>query len=353
MRFLIPLTFLYLLSCNQQGLGPKVIEDDFGPRPALQQYHDLSDVPADQLSGGAKMIPITTPLGDFKVWTKRIGNHPDVKVLLLHGGPGANHAYFECFDSYFPGAEIEYYYYDQLGSRLSDVPTDPSLWTIDRFVDEVEQVRKALNLTKDNFYILGHSWGGILGLEYALKHQDKMNGLIISNMMVSIPDYNKYADEVLGPQLNPDTLAAIKAYEAAGDFDNPGYINTITNNYYPRHVLRMPLDEWPEPVKRGFDRLNGQIYVGMQGPSEFGIRGEASLLNWDRRENLPEIKIPVLTIGGQFDTMDPDHMRDIAKEFPDGSHVHCPTGSHMSFYDDQQTYFEGLIKWINSVEQRK
>jgi len=191
MRLFPLLAFLALFSC-----GSKTIADDFGPRPALKHYHDLSDVPADQFSGGAKMIPISTPLGDFKVWTKRIGSNPNIKVLLLHGGPGANHAYFECFDSYFPGAEIEYYYYDQLGSRLSDVPTDPSLWTIDRFVDEVEQVRKALNLTKDNFYILGHSWGGILGLEYALKHQDKMNGLIISNMMVSITDYNKYADEV-------------------------------------------------------------------------------------------------------------------------------------------------------------
>lgn len=348
MRLLTALAFLSLFACNQAP----TIEDDFGPKPALKIYHDLSDSPTDQFSGGAKMIPITTPLGDFNVWTKRVGNNPDVKVLLLHGGPGANHAYFECFDSYFPGAGIEYYYYDQLGSRLSDVPTDPSLWTIDRFVDEVEQVRKALNLGKDNFYILGHSWGGILGLEYALKHQDKMNGLVISNMMVSVPDYNKYADEVLGPLLDPDTLAAIQAYEADEDFENPGYINTIMNNYYPEHVLRMPLAEWPEPVMRGFDKLNGQIYVGMQGPSEFGIRGEASLLTWDRRKDLPKVTIPVLTIGGQYDTMDPEHMREIASEFPDGSHVHCPEGSHMSFYDDQQTYFAGLIGWIREVEGR-
>ena len=179
-----------------------------------------------------------------------------------------------------------------------------------------------------------------------------MNGLIICNLMVSVPDYNTYADEVLGPLLDPDTLAAIQAYEAAGDFENPGYINTITNNYIPEHVLRMPLEEWPEPVMRGFDKLNGQIYVGMQGPSEFGIRGEASLLTWDRRKDLPKVTIPVLTIGGQYDTMDPEHMREIAAEFPDGSHVHCPKGSHMSFYDDQATYFQGLIGRIEAVEKR-
>ncbi len=318
--------------------------------PDLIGYHDFSDSPAEQLSGGARMIPITTPVGDFRVWTKRVGNNPDIKVLLLHGGPGANHAYFECFDSYFPGAGIEYYYYDQLGSRLSDVPTDTSLWTIDRFVDEVEQVRQALGLEKDNFYILGHSWGGILGVEYALKHQDKMNGLIISNMMMSVPDYNKYADEVLGPKLNPDTLAAIQAYEAAEDYTNPGYIITIVDNFYPEHVLRMPLKEWPEPVNRGFDKLNQQIYVGMQGPSEFGIRGNASLRNWDRTPDLNKITIPVLTIGGEYDTMDPEHMRRIAEDFPNGSHLHCPEGSHMSFYDDQQTYFTGLIEWLRKTE---
>jgi len=263
MRLLIVFTFFSLLACS----GPSTTAEPTDEGLSLSEYHNLSVAPSDQFSGGAKMIPITTPLGDFNVWTKRIGNNPDVKVLLLHGGPGANHAYFECFDSYFPGVGIEYYYYDQLGSRLSDVPTDPSLWTIDRFVDEVEQVRQALKLEKDNFYILGHSWGGILGLEYALKHQDKMNGLVISNMMVSVPDYNTYADEVLGPLLDPDTLAAIQAYEAAGDFDNPGYINTITNNYYPEHVLRMPLEEWPEPVMRGFDKLNGQISAHL-GPAE-------------------------------------------------------------------------------------
>jgi len=91
----------------------------------------------------------------------------------------------------------------------------------------------------------------------------------------------------------------------------------------------------------------------MQGPSEFGIRGEASLLSWDRRKDLGEITIPVLTIGGQYDTMDPEHMRDIATEFPNGSHVHCPNGSHFSFYDDQKIYFDGLIEWIIGVEAGK
>ncbi len=83
----------------------------------------------DVLAGGVRMIPIHTPKGDFRVWTKRVGNNPRIKVLLLHGGPGATHEYFEAADSFFPGASVEYYYYDQLGSAYSDQPKDTSCGT--------------------------------------------------------------------------------------------------------------------------------------------------------------------------------------------------------------------------------
>ena len=144
----------------------------------------------DRLSGGVKRVPIQTPKGEFTVWTKRVGNNPDAKVLLLHGGPGATHEYWEACDSFLPAAGIEYYYYDQLGSAYSDQPDDPDLWTIERFVDEVEQVRLALGLNRDNFFLAGHSWGGVLAIEYALRFQDNLKGLVISNMMASIPAYN-------------------------------------------------------------------------------------------------------------------------------------------------------------------
>ena len=93
----------------------------------------------DVLSGGVKLIPVETPKGTFRVWTKRVGNNPRVKLLLLHGGPGGTHEAFECFDSYLPGAGVEYYYYDQLGSAYSDQPNEPELWDTARFVEEVEQ----------------------------------------------------------------------------------------------------------------------------------------------------------------------------------------------------------------------
>ena len=135
------------------------------------------------------MVRVETPVGAFKVWTKRIGNNPALRVLLLHGGPGATHEYLEACDSYLPAAGIEYYYYDQLGSAYSDQPDEDSLWELDRFVDEVEQVRQALGLERDSFVLYGQSWGAILAIEYALAHPDSLKGLVISNMMSDVPAY--------------------------------------------------------------------------------------------------------------------------------------------------------------------
>jgi len=303
----------------------------------------------DVLSGGVRMIPVTTAKGDFRVWTKRVGNNPKAKLLLLHGGPAATHEYFEACDSYLPTAGIEYYYYDQLGSAYSDQPDDPELWEIDRFVDEVEQVRQALGLASDNFYLLGHSWGGILGIEYALKHQVHLKGLVISNMMASIPAYNEYASSVLMPAMDQAELAEIKRLEAVQEFENPRYMELLMQQHYVHHVLRMPIEQWPEPVSRAFNRLNRSIYVPMQGPSELGAIGR--LVNWDRSEDLDRISVPTLVVGARHDTMDPAHMEMMAGRLPNGRYLFCPNGSHMAMYDDQATYFQGLVAFIRDVEQ--
>ncbi len=294
------------------------------------------------------MIPISTPKGDFRVWTKRVGNNPSVKLLLLHGGPGATHEYFEASDSFLPAAGIEYYYYDQLGSAWSDQPDEPELWTIPRFVDEVEQVRIALGLGSDNFYLLGHSWGGMLAIEYALAHQEHLKGLVISNMMSSGPAYNAYAERVLMPSMDQGVLAEIKGYETTGTTDNPRYMELLNEHHYVHHVLRRPLDEWPDPVNRAFAAINQSIYVPMQGPSELGAGGV--LMTWDRTEDLTRITVPTLVIGAEHDTMDPAWMRMQASKFPRGSYLHCPDGSHMAMYDDQETYYAGLIDFIRNVE---
>src|SRR6476661_9337764 len=212
------------ISCRQQAATPATQND----------YFAITD--SGVQDGGVKVIPISTPKGTFNVWTKRFGNNPSIKLLLLNGGPGATHEYFECMENFLPAAGIEFIYYDQLGCGNSDNPKDTAMWDLPRYVEEVEQVRTALGLDKDNFYLLGHSWGGILALEYALKYQQHLKGLIISNMMASIPAYNEYAKAVLMPAMDQTALAEIKRLEAVGEHENPRYMELLIPHHYVEHV---------------------------------------------------------------------------------------------------------------------
>ncbi len=321
---------LLLSACNDQK------------NDSLRRYYSSGEQGIK--TGGIKMIPIETEHGTFKVWTKTIGNNPKIRLLLLNGGPGMTHEYFECFESFLPAEGIEIIYYDQLGCGFSDNPQDTALWDLPRYVEEVEQVRKALKLDKDNFYLLGHSWGGILCMEYALKYQHNLKGLIISNMMSSAPEYGKYADEVLAKQMDANVLDSIRKIEADGDFSNPKYMALLLPHYYEKHILKLPSDNWPEPVNRSFSRLNQSLYVTMQGPSEFGISGK--LEQWSVKERLKEINTPTLVIGAKNDTMDPAHMEWMASEVKNGTYLYCPSGSHMCMYDDQEKYMSGLISFV-------
>lgn len=300
--------------------------------------------PSEVKTGGVRMIPVKTSAGTFHVWTKQVGDNPKLKVLLLHGGPGFTHEYFEVFDSFFPKQDIEYIYYDQLGGGNSDQPKDDSLWTVPRFVDEVEQVRVALHLDSSNFCLYGQSWGGLLAMEYALKHQKNLKCLIISNMVDSIPQYNAYFKNVLEKQMDPKDLSEIKTFEKAGDTNSNRYNALIMRDFYEKHILRMPQAEWPEPLVRGMNHLNRHIYTLMQGPNELGASGR--LEHWDRSADLGQITVPTLVIGAKYDTMDPAAMETMARKLPHGTYLYCPKGSHLALYDDQKTYFNGMIQFL-------
>jgi proline iminopeptidase len=303
---------------------------------------------AASLEPGVRMIPVDTPAGTFRVWTKTVGDSPSARVLLLHGGPGATHEYLDVLADRLPAKGIEVILYDQLGSHFSDQPEAPELWEIDRFVDEVEQVRRALGLGRDDFYLYGHSWGGVLAIEYALRHQEHLKGLVISNMMSSIPQYNEYARNVLMPAMDPQVLAEIQALEAAGDVENPRYMELLIPHHYEHHLLRLPADEWPPNVVRAFDDINADIYVPMQGPSELGASGK--LETWDRSRDLHRITVPTLVIGARHDTMDPAHMEWMAGQLPQGRFLDLPDGSHLAMYDDQDRYLAGLVDFLHDVE---
>lgn len=331
--YLVLLLFLCLFSCGEKQQKES---------STLAEYFTYNEQPE---SAGIRMIPISTPVGEFKVWTKRFGRNDKIKILLLHGGPAMTHEYMECFETFFQREGFEFYEYDQLGSYYSDQPKDSSLWTNERFVEEVEQVRKAIGADSSNFYLLGNSWGGILAMEYALRYQHHLKGLLISNMMASAPEYGKYAQDVLAKQMDPQVLQEIRDIEAKNDFSNPRYMELLIPHFYKEHICRMK--EWPDGLNRAMKHANGEIYVMMQGPSEFGISGR--LAKWDIKQRLHEISVPTLMIGARYDTMDPKAMEEQSKLVKNGQYLYCPNGSHLSMWDDQQVFMSGVIRFIKEV----
>jgi proline iminopeptidase len=290
-------------------------------------------------TAGIRMIPVMG--GRFKVWTKKMGCGP-LKVLLLHGGPGFTHQYLEAMESFLPEAGIEMYYYDQLGCGNSDIPDDVSLWETSRFVEEVEEVRKGLGL--ENFVLYGQSWGGMLSIEYALKYQHNLRGLVISNMTAGIQSYLKRIEQI-AQKLDPVTLAKLRELEAAQDYDSPEYQRIMMEELYPIAICRCK--PWPEPVTRAFRDANLAVYNHMQGKSEFVVTG--TFKDWERWDSLHQIKVKTLTIGAENDTMDPADIRRMATLMPNATSAICPVGSHLAMWDDQTVYFEHLLKFLRSL----
>ena len=341
---LVLLTLLAGCSQNSNTNRQSNFSDTNNESISLNNYFNYGD---SIESGGVRMIPIKTPVGEFKVWTKRFGSNPKIKILLLHGGPAMTHEYMEYFETFFQREGFEFYEYDQLGSYYSDQPTDSSLWTIPRFVDEVEQVRQAIGADSSNFYVLGNSWGGILAMEYALKYQKNLKGMLVANMVASATEYAKYAADVLSKEMDPEVLAEIKEIEAKKDFKNPRYEELLLPNFYKKHICRLAV--WPNAVDRSLAHVNNTIYTMMQGPSEFGISGR--LANWDIKNRLKEIYVPTLMIGAKYDTMDPKAMEAQSKMVQKGQYLYCPNGSHLAMWDDQKVFMNGVIKFINGVDR--
>jgi proline iminopeptidase len=328
--FPILFSLILLSSCKQEIEKKIILKND---------YQDFKTEGKFQ-AGGVKMITLKE---GYKVWTKRIGNNPKIKVLLLHGGPALTHEYMECFESFFPKEGIEFYHYDQLGSYRSDQPKNDSLWTLERFVEEVEQVRVALGLNKDNFFILGNSWGGILAMEYALKYQQNLKGLIISNMTADFDKYEAY-NAKLRQSMRKSLIDSLEYFEKKNDYHNKKYQDLVFEEYYTQHILRLPSAEWPEPVLRSFKHVNAYVYEYMQGPSEFVPGG--ILKHWSVWNRLKEIIVPTLMIGAKYDTMNPKEMEEMSKLVKNGSYLYCAHGSHLSMWDEQEFYMAGVIDFL-------
>jgi proline iminopeptidase len=293
-------------------------------------------------TGGSKLIEID---GKYKVWTKKIGDGK-IKVLLLHGGPGIPHDYMECYESFLPKAGIQFYFYDQLGCGNSDIPTDTSLYHMSRFVEEVEQVRKGLGL--ENFFIVGHSWGGMLAMEYLHKYQSHVRGAILSNMTAGMKDYTSYTAHLKQTIFTKQDNATYDSLDRLKKYDSPEFSNLLMNKLYTHVLCRMPVEKWPEPLTRSFKKANFKVYIQMQGVDEFHVTG--NFKNWEYWDKLPQIKVPTLVIGAKYDEMNPESLKKEGKLIPNSRTYICPNGSHMAMYDDQRNYFASVISFLKDVD---
>ena len=293
---------------------------------------------------GVRMIPVDG--GKYKVWTQRIGDGK-IKLLLLHGGPGGSPEYFENFPEHLgPGYQI--YFYSQLGSYLSDQPTDTTLQTVARKVDEVEEVRKALGL--EQFYLLGHSWGALLAIAYAAKYQQHLKGLILSNASIfalgrhqqyqhlliadiadSLPDVRQYADSIRFGLMNPQNSG--QAFEAVMARVMPVYLR--------RHYLR--LDTMPDPVRRSKDHAAG---AAMRW-----LNRDMNSTNYESA--MAALTVPTLFIGSTHDYMPPydyRRMMDLMTKDQDVSIAICPNGAHFDMWDDATNYFAAVTQFVGRLE---
>ena len=235
-----------------------------------------------------------------RVWYRSVGGQKNDRapLLCLHGGPGFTHYYLEPLETLADRRQVVFY--DQLGCGRSERPDDPSLWTVDRFVAELAQVRAALGL--ERLHLFGSSWGGMLAMQYVLDRQPDLESLTLCGSPASMIRWVADCEQLLTEE-PPETRRVIREHEHAGFTACPEYQAAILG-FYRKHVCR--LDPWPGGLERSFAEAGYQVYHAMNGPSEFSVTG--TLKTWDIMDRLGEIEVPTLLVGGRYDECTPNHL---------------------------------------------
>lgn len=286
------------------------------------------------------------PFRGFKVWYQIVGLKDEpgkLPLLLLHGGPGAPHDYLEPLAG-MAGTGRRVIFYDQLGCGNSDQPSDPSMWTVDLFVEEIDVVRRYLEL--DQVHILGQSWGGMLGMEYALTGPEGLASLTVANSPASSRQWVAEGKR-LRSELPPDVQEVLLKHEEAGTFDDPEFEEAMMA-YYCRHVCRA--DPWPDCVNRTFEKMaeNPEVYHTMAGVVEYIINGK--LADWDVTDRLGEIQVPTLVIGGRYDEATPLITETVHRGIPGSEWVLFENSSHMPHIEEGERYLQVLDDFLSRAE---
>ncbi|MBZ9939280.1 proline iminopeptidase-family hydrolase [Mesorhizobium sp. BR1-1-16] len=265
-----------------------------------------------------------------------------IPLLVVHGGPGVPCSYVYEAHKNYAAEGFDVVSWDQLGCGRSDRPEDASLWVVDRFVEEVETVREQLGW--DSFFLLGNSWGGMLGIEYCLAHLDRVRAFVIGNSAASMPRLIRGFDRCK-QALGSDTARMMALREAEGSIDHPEYLAARTLLTY-RHMCRM--DHWPEPLVEGM-RAEG-IGVGpfsaMFGPHFYNCSG--NLRDWDRMADLPRIAVPTLVTTSEWDYLLPEYARLMWEHLPQSEIVIFRNSGHLPFWDAADRYHPAVLGFLKT-----
>jgi proline-specific peptidase len=286
------------------------------------------------------------PFHGYNTWYRIVGEREEpgkLPLLVLHGGPGATHDYLESLEA-MASTGRRVIFYDQLGCGNSDHPHNPSLWTVELYVEEVGAVRQALGL--DHLHLLGQSWGGMLGMEYALTQPSGLASLVVSDSPASMRQWVEEANR-LRSELPPEVQETLSRHEEAGTTDDPAY-EAATQVFYRRHVCR--LDPWPDYVQRAFAKLaeNPEVYNTMNGPNEFHVIG--TLKDWNIVDRLGEIRVPTLLLSGRYDEATPAIVETIQQRIPGAEWVIFEQSSHMPHAEEPERYMQVLDGFLSRVE---
>lgn len=276
-----------------------------------------------------------------KVWYRKVGNDLKTPLLILHGGPGSSTYSMQNLEAL--GENRSIILYDQLGCGNSDRPTDDSLWTLERFVEEVAQVRDGLNL--DEVHILGHSWGTTLAASYLLTNPKGVKSIIFSSPCLDAIQWAKDQERNI-LDLPSNIQEVLRKCEADGTTDSQEYHNAMMT-FYKKHVCRIP--DWPEAYKIPTKARNEKIYNIMWGPSEFHVKG--NLKHFSCVNELKKIKIPALFTCGRYDEATPETVK-YQSEFIDKSYFHIfENSAHMPYLEEHDEYIKVMNDFLDKVEK--
>ena len=268
------------------------------------------------------------PFGEHETWfgVSGDGEAPGrLPLLVLHGGPGSAHYALEGLGA-LAAQGRRVVFYDQLGSGESDRPDDPSLWTVETFVDQLRSVREGLGL--ERIHVLGSSWGGMLALEYALMQPAGLASLVLNSTPTSAP---RWAAEAR--RLHDELPAGLSVEEQEKEF-------------WRRHICR--LEPEPEPLRRSREAFGKQVYETMWGPNEFTVTG--TLKDWDVIDRLGEIHVPALITSGRYDECTPALVEPLHRGLAGSEWVFFEESAHVPYLEEPERYLQVVGDFLERVE---